>query len=64
MSKLIAMFVTLVLMAAPTVVLANEHEEHGDKKAHTEDGTHLTGRMPVELAGRFADYWVKPTGQH
>ena len=43
MSKLIAMFVTLVLMAAPTVVLANEHEEHGDKKAHTEDGTHEEG---------------------
>lgn len=35
-----------------------------ESEEHTEDGTHLTGRMPVELAGRFADYWVKPTGQH
>jgi len=30
-----------------------------ESEAHTEDGTLLTGRMPVELAGRFADYWVK-----
>lgn len=35
-----------------------------ESEEHTEDGTHLTGRMPVELAGRFADYWVKPTAQH
>jgi GTP-binding protein HflX len=32
---------------------AVEHEEH------TEHGTHLQGRLPVELAGRFAPFWVK-----
>ncbi|MEZ4683841.1 MAG: GTPase HflX [Caldilineaceae bacterium] len=29
-----------------------------EAEEHTADGTHLSGRMPVELAGRFADYWV------
>ncbi|MBW7882116.1 MAG: GTPase HflX [Caldilineaceae bacterium] len=33
---------------------------HGvvETEEHTEDGTHLTGRLPVELAGRLAEYWV------
>lgn len=30
-----------------------------ESEDHTADGTHMTGRMPVELAGRFADYWVQ-----
>lgn len=29
-----------------------------ESEEHTEQGTHLRGRMPVQLAGRFADYWV------
>ena len=29
-----------------------EHEEH------TGEGTHLRGRLPVELAGRYSDYWA------
>jgi GTP-binding protein HflX len=29
-----------------------------EREEHTVDGTRLQGRMPVELAGRFADYWV------
>ncbi|HMN30154.1 MAG TPA: GTPase HflX [Caldilineaceae bacterium] len=40
------------------VALAHEHgfierEEHG------ENGTHLVGRLPTELAGRYVDYWRK-----
>ena len=33
--------------------------EHGivEREEHTEDGTHLVGRLPVELAGRYAAYW-------
>lgn len=30
-----------------------EHEEHG------EEGTHLVGRLPIALAGRYAAYWAK-----
>jgi GTPase len=35
--------------------------EHGvvEHEEHTEHGTHLQGRLPVELAGRFAHYWVQ-----
>ena len=35
--------------------------EHGvvEHEEHTEHGTHLQGRLPVELAGRFARYWVQ-----
>jgi GTP-binding protein HflX len=35
--------------------------EHGvvEHEEHTEHGTHLRGRLPVELAGRFAPYWVQ-----
>jgi GTP-binding protein HflX len=35
--------------------------EHGvvEHEEHTEHGTHLQGRLPVELAGRFAPYWLK-----
>ncbi len=45
---------------AELVALAHEHgfveqEEHG------ETGTHLVGRLPVELAGRYVEYWQKPT---
>ncbi len=33
--------------------------EHGFVEAedHTEFGTHIVGRLPVELAGRYTDYW-------
>jgi GTP-binding protein HflX len=33
--------------------------EHGfvEQEEHVETGTHLVGRMPVELAGRYVDYW-------
>jgi len=36
-------------------------DEHGvvEHEEHTEHGTHLRGRLPVELAGRFAPYWVQ-----
>lgn len=33
-----------------------------EQEEHTVDGTRLQGRMPVELAGRFADYWVRVQG--
>lgn len=35
--------------------------EHGfvEQEEHTADGTHLIGRMPVSLAGRYADYWTQ-----
>jgi len=34
--------------------------EHGTVEAetHTEHGTHLVGRLPVELMGRLAPYWT------
>ncbi|MCL4862280.1 MAG: GTPase HflX [Caldilineaceae bacterium] len=40
------------------LALAHEHgfvelEEHGD------EGTHLVGRLPIALAGRYAAYWTK-----
>jgi len=31
-----------------------------ESEDHTAEGTHLIGRMPVQLAGRFADYWLQP----
>jgi GTPase len=35
--------------------------EHGfvEQEEHGEAGTHLVGRMPVELAGRYVDYWQR-----
>ena len=36
--------------------------EHGvvESEEHTELGTHLVGRLPTELAGRYAYYWSNP----
>jgi len=54
-------------MAAVDVLIPYQHgelvslmHEHGvvEHEDHTEHGTHLQGRLPVELAGRFARYWV------
>lgn len=41
--------------------LVSFFHQHGfvESEDHTAEGTHLTGRMPVELAGRYADYWVQ-----
>lgn len=35
--------------------------EHGfvEEEEHTADGTHLIGRMPANLAGRYATYWTQ-----
>lgn len=35
--------------------------EHGfiEQEEHTGDGTHLVGRLPVNLAGRYANYWTQ-----
>jgi GTP-binding protein HflX len=35
--------------------------EHGfiEKEEHAENGTHLVGRLPVALAGRYTNYWYK-----
>ncbi len=40
--------------------LVSLFHEHGFVQAeeHTGDGTHLIGRLPVGLAGRYADYWT------
>lgn len=55
-------------MAPVDVLIPYDHGElvaffhqHGfvELEDHTADGTHLTGRMPVELAGRYADYWMQ-----
>jgi GTP-binding protein HflX len=37
--------------------------EHGvvEHEEHTEHGTHLRGRLPVELAGRYVKFWVQET---
>lgn len=54
-------------MAPMTVLIPYTHGElvsffhrHGfvEREEHTEAGTYLQGRMPVQLAGRFTDYWV------
>ena len=39
--------------------------EHGivDQEEHTGDGTHLMGRLPVELAGRFAPFWYQEAAE-
>ncbi|MBX3012366.1 MAG: GTPase HflX [Caldilineaceae bacterium] len=41
--------------------LVSFFHEHGfvEQEEHTADGTHLTGRIPVSLAGRYADYWIQ-----
>jgi hypothetical protein len=38
--------------------------EHGvvEHEEHTEHGTHLRGCLPIELAGRFAPFWVTAAG--
>jgi GTPase len=35
--------------------------EHGfvEREEHTEEGTHLVGRMPVAMAGQVVGYWYK-----
>jgi len=35
--------------------------EHGivEQEEHTGDGTHVVGRLPVEMAGRFAPFWYQ-----
>jgi GTP-binding protein HflX len=35
--------------------------EHGfvEQEEHTETGTHIVGHVPVELAGRYTDYWFE-----
>jgi GTP-binding protein HflX len=39
-------------------LVANFHE-HGfvESEEHTAEGTHLTGRLPVEIVGQYTDYW-------
>ncbi|MEZ4731830.1 MAG: GTPase [Caldilineaceae bacterium] len=41
--------------------LVSFFHEHGvvEQEEHTADGTRLLGRMPVNLAGRYADYWFQ-----
>lgn len=39
------------------VALAHEHG-FVDSEEHTNTGTHLRARLPVDLAGRFSSYWV------
>jgi GTP-binding protein HflX len=35
--------------------------EHGfvEREEHMDTGTHVVGRLPVELAGPYSDYWFK-----
>ncbi|MEX1021240.1 MAG: GTPase HflX [Litorilinea sp.] len=42
------------------VALAHEHG-FVENEEHTNTGTHISGRLPVDLAGRFSAYW---TGNH
>ncbi|MBV7330690.1 GTPase HflX [Chloroflexi bacterium TSY] len=28
-----------------------------DEEAHTESGTHIVGRLPVEIAGKYTEFW-------
>lgn len=39
------------------VALAHEHG-FVDSEEHTNTGTHIRGRLPVDLAGRYSAYWV------
>jgi GTPase len=50
-----------VLIPYPRGELVALMHEHGivEREEHTEDGTHLVGRLPVELAGRYAPYWQR-----
>ena len=54
-------------MAPMNVLIPYDHgelvalmHEHGivEQEEHTEHGTHLIGRAPLEIAGRYATYWV------
>lgn len=55
-------------MAPVNVLIPYKHgelvsffHEHGfiEQEEHTADGTHLVGRLPVNLAGRYANYWTQ-----
>jgi GTP-binding protein HflX len=55
-------------MAPVNVLIPYKHgelvsffHEHGfiEHEEHTADGTHITGRMPANLAGRYANYWTQ-----
>jgi GTP-binding protein HflX len=40
------------------VALVHEHG-HVEQEEHGADGTHLVGRLPVALAGRYAEFWYR-----
>ncbi|MCX6047552.1 MAG: GTPase HflX, partial [Chloroflexi bacterium] len=40
------------------VAMAHEHGSV-EKEEHTETGTHLIARLPLELTGRYVNYWYK-----
>jgi GTP-binding protein HflX len=44
--------------------LVSLFHQHGfvELEEHTESGTHLSGRLPPQLAGRYSTYWT-PQGQ-
>lgn len=42
------------------VALAHEHG-FVESEEHTNTGTHIRGRLPVDLAGRFSSYWTANT---
>lgn len=55
-------------MAPVNVLIPYKHgelvaffHEHGviEQEEHTAEGTHLIGRMPVNLVGRYANYWTQ-----
>jgi hypothetical protein len=45
--------------------LVNLAHTHGfiEEVEHLENGTHLRGRIPLELAGRYRGYWFNPANE-
>jgi GTP-binding protein HflX len=55
-SKMAPIHVLIPYERGDLVALVHEHG-YIEEKTHTEEGTHLIGYVPVELAGRFVRYW-------
>jgi GTP-binding protein HflX len=55
-SKMAPIHVLIPYERGDLVALVHEHG-YIEETTHTEEGTHLIGYVPVELAGRFVRYW-------
>ena len=55
---MVAVDVLIPYTRGDLVALVHEHG-YVEHEEHTAEGTHLVGRLPLELAGRYAAFWAK-----